>query len=275
MEKAPPENSIAHAGGAMAPRLVRRWIPFGLAVFSVCALYAPRANALEAFDGRLQAHGFFEIDTRAINRSWSEQTALTQWYNILNVEFEADIAPDGFGPIDLLSAFVRVEARYDCIYTQGCGVFPMVRTFGNDSRDLPDRLSDAKQRQFGGTIPTKELVGQEVVNGQVVDPGEIVFERRVLPTRDPATPDELSVFEGLFDAKGADPLPDHRDSDARICPASNAQCDPDDENSIFLDAPFVSPDPPSTRPATHSKRSSTTSSPPATSWPRRPPVASP
>ena len=189
----------------MARGLRRRWQSFGrfaLLVLAICALHAPRATALEAFEGRLQAHGFFEINTRAINRSWKEQTDLTQWYNILNVEFEADIAPDGFGPIDLLSAYVRVEGRYDCIYSKGCGIFPMVRTFGNDSRDLPDRLSDASEKQFGGTIPAKKLVD-----------GAVVSRQRVLPTRDPATPDQMSIFEGLFDGLGGDPIPANLQSD--------------------------------------------------------------
>jgi hypothetical protein len=217
--------ATGRAGGAMARGLGHRRIAFGLsalAVFTMGGLLAPRATALEAFDGRLQAHGFVEMDMRAINSAWKEQTDLTQWYNILNVEFEADIAPDGFGPIDLLSAYVRVEARYDCIYSKGCGTFPAVSTFGNSSRSLPDRLSDAKLLDFGGTIPTRKLAD-----------GKIVHEQRVLPTRDPATPDELATFEGLFDALGADPL------------TANVQSDPLDPTGSF----FVEPDPPDDDPA--------------------------
>jgi len=44
-----------------------------------------------------------------------------------------------------MSAFVRVEARFDCIYYHGCGIIRSAETFGNDAtgRDLPRRLNDA------------------------------------------------------------------------------------------------------------------------------------
>ena len=58
-------------------------------------------------------------------------------------ELEADILPDGWGPFDLLQAYVRVEARYDAIYSHGFGMFPSVSTFGNSSKRLPLRLRDA------------------------------------------------------------------------------------------------------------------------------------
>ena len=89
-----------------------RWGVVGLVAAIGWTLIASPASALEAFDGRLQAHGFVEIQTRALSNALREDIYLSQWYNVLNVEFEADIAPDGFGPFDLISAFVRVEGRY-------------------------------------------------------------------------------------------------------------------------------------------------------------------
>ncbi|MBW2667440.1 MAG: hypothetical protein JRE13_14210, partial [Deltaproteobacteria bacterium] len=116
---------------------------------------ASPAGAVEAFDGRLQAHGFVEMQVRGLSSKYGvhgDELDLAQWYNILNVEFELDLLPDGWGPIDLMSAFVRVEARYDCIYTHGCGMFPSVNTFGDDAERLPRRLRDAEDPDYAGVI---------------------------------------------------------------------------------------------------------------------------
>ena len=102
------------------------------------------ANAIEMADGRIQAHGFAEMQIRGISRSFSEDLNLTQFYNILNLELEFDIAPDGVGPFDLISAFVRLEVRYDCVYSSGCGLSPNTRTYGDKSNHLPPRLADAE-----------------------------------------------------------------------------------------------------------------------------------
>jgi hypothetical protein len=110
---------------------------------------------MEAFDGRIQAHGFVETQIRGLSEGYGlddEELDLAQWYNILNIELEFDILPDGWGPIDLMSAYVRVEGRYDCIYTHGCGMFPSVNTYGNDVDRLPKRLRDARDPDYTGVI---------------------------------------------------------------------------------------------------------------------------
>ena len=114
--------------------------------------FADRAQALEAFDGKLQAHGFVEIQARGLDRSYAEEFDLSQWYNVLNLEVEFDLIEDGWGPFDLLSGFIRAEGRYDCIYTGGCGMFPSVNTYGNKSRDLPLRLRDGDTKVFSGVV---------------------------------------------------------------------------------------------------------------------------
>jgi hypothetical protein len=118
----------------------------------VLLLLARPAAAVELFDGRVQIHGFLEAEVRAISRNYSEQIDLTQWYWVGNLELEWDIAPDGFGPIDLMGAYVRIEARYDCVWSGGCGVFPSVNTYGNDAARLPDRLADARLSGIVGTL---------------------------------------------------------------------------------------------------------------------------
>ena len=35
----------------------------------------------------------------------------SQWAHVLNLELESDLAPDGIGPFELISAFARIELR--------------------------------------------------------------------------------------------------------------------------------------------------------------------
>ena len=116
-------------------------------------------RAVEFIDGRVQIHGFAEVQLRALNSGFSEELDLAQWYNILNLEFELDLAPQGFGPVDLLQAYVRVEGRYDAIYSRGFGLFPSIDTYGNFSNRLPNRLRDAVDAEYGGTQPAVDRFG--------------------------------------------------------------------------------------------------------------------
>ena len=125
------------------------WIPtLALAI----GLLAPQAQAFEAFDSRLQVHGFYQMQLRGVSKNWADQFDVTQWYNILNVELELEIAPDGFGPFDSVSAYVRAEVRFDCIYSRGCGMISAMNTYGDRSRDLPRRLNNARDVVAAGTI---------------------------------------------------------------------------------------------------------------------------
>jgi len=147
----------------MAVGSARRTIHLVVAILGFGGLLsgASPAGAVEAFDGRLQAHGFVEMQVRGMSSKYGvhgDELDLAQWYNILNVEFELDLLPDGWGPIDLMSAFVRVEARYDCIYTHGCAMLPAIDTFGDDSDNLPRRLRDAEDPDYAGVIKVGEPV---------------------------------------------------------------------------------------------------------------------
>jgi hypothetical protein len=113
---------------------------------------AQPAPAVEFADGRVQIHGFGEMQVRALNEKFKEELDLAQWYNVINLEFEFDIAPDGVGPFDLVSAYVRAEGRYDAIYSDGFGMFPSINTFGDDAERLPERLRDAVDKEYSGTI---------------------------------------------------------------------------------------------------------------------------
>jgi hypothetical protein len=158
----------------MAGVYTGRRVTCALTTILLLSLLAPRAGAIEAFEGRIQAHGFVEMQIRALDADFAEEIDLAQWYNVLNIELEFDILPDGWGPFDLLQAYVRAEGRYDCIYSRGCGMFPSVNTFGDKSEDLPLRLRDAIDQDYGGVIDTSD---------SAVPPGPDV--RRVPAPRDP------------------------------------------------------------------------------------------
>ncbi len=134
------------------------------AVLGVGLLLSSSAAALEAFDGRLQAHGFAEMQIRALDEKFEQQLDLAQWYNVLNVELEFDILPDGWGPIDLLSAYVRVEGRYDCVYKRGCGMFSSADAYGDRAHRVPDRLADGEASDFGGVIEVGQPLRQNPTN---------------------------------------------------------------------------------------------------------------
>ncbi|MCH2162858.1 MAG: hypothetical protein MK085_13440, partial [Phycisphaerales bacterium] len=98
-----------------------------------------------------------------MSKNWSDQFDVTQWYNVFNVELELDIAPDGFGPFDAVSAYVRAEVRFDCIYSRGCGIVEAINTYGNRSQDLPRRLNNAREMVAAGTINRFQQTATSIV----------------------------------------------------------------------------------------------------------------
>jgi hypothetical protein len=122
---------------------------------SLCvALVAPAANAVEALDGRVQVHGYYEAQIRSIVRDFdfSDDWDLTQWWNILSLEIEANVAPDGIGPFDVISIFGRIEVRYDCVWTGACSMFDSANAYRfSNAGKLPKRLSDARRTGYQGT----------------------------------------------------------------------------------------------------------------------------
>ena len=124
-------------------------------------LLAPRGASgagAEIAGIEVELHGSYELQLRGIARDFdfSDGLDLTQWYDILNLELEFDFAPDGWGPFDVLQAFARVEVRYDCVWTRGCGIFSSADAFGNRAKRLPGRLNDGRRAGFdqSGTLFT-------------------------------------------------------------------------------------------------------------------------
>ena len=121
---------------------------------------AAPSRAVEALDGDLQLHGELEIQTRVLASDYdaSDGFHLGQWWNILNLELEYDVAPEGWGPFDLISTYTRAEVRYDCVWTGGCYMLPNYRErYGNDATRLPRRLSDGHRSGLIGSIDPDEF----------------------------------------------------------------------------------------------------------------------
>ncbi len=136
---------------------LRAWFrPFtaGIAAALVLSVVGPSAQAFEYFDGRLQVHGFFEQQVRALSNNFdmSDDLDLAAWQQILNIETEYDFAPAGWGPFDVLSGFVRLEARYDCVWTRACGIFPSADQFGNRAAHLPGVKASGRDSGFSGSF---------------------------------------------------------------------------------------------------------------------------
>lgn len=182
---------------------------------AVAGLLAPTtAAAFEFFDGRLQANGFYEHQVRGIARDWDAGDGwdLTQWQHILNLELEWEIAPDGIGPLDLISSFARVEARYDCIWTRGCRIFDSVDTYGDHPRRFPKRYSDGRSSGLTGAVETGD---RRLRHGIPVS--QLGFHFKDVSQSATATPAYLWHVPGvstLFGVPGPDGVPGNADDPA-------------------------------------------------------------
>ncbi len=199
-------------------------------LLGAAALATPRASsALEFFDGRLEVHGFYEAQVRSLVRDYDlgDDWDLTQWWNVLNVEIESNIAPDGFGPFDLISGFTRVEVRYDCVWTRACTLFDGADAYGRRAERLPRRLIDARRGGRSFQLPTGDTrhfygVDREQLGIEFGVPPPAGF--RGAPNPDPPpktlgrrgsrTPLELFQvpgFDGLFGIDGPLGIPNQLD----------------------------------------------------------------
>ncbi len=194
----------------MQPLSIRRSRPLVLtAVLVLGALCSARAGAFEFFDRRLQIHGFYEAQLRGINQDLEDEWDLTQLAHVLNVEIEADVAPDGWGPFDFVGAFARLEARYDCIWSRACGLFPSADVYGDRVNKLPKRLMNGRRsgftqnatsgdiRRYRGESPATDFAFRGIGTG--------TGSRRAYPI------DETVAFFSLFLSPGPDGIPETGD----------------------------------------------------------------
>jgi hypothetical protein len=127
-----------------------------LATAGWAALGAVAASAIELWDGRVDVHGFYELRLAFGMEDFeaSNEVDMYSFLNVLDVEVEANLAPNGWGPFDLVSAFARVEVKYDCVWNHACGVFENVNAFGNQPGQLPHRVLNARRQDFAASQQT-------------------------------------------------------------------------------------------------------------------------
>ncbi len=169
------------AGGAICDASIRVAIAAFVPVLLLLVGASPAA-AFEAVNGRLQAHGYYEMQMRVMSADFNDQWDMTQWYNVLNVELEFDLVQQSHGPVDLVSMFVRVEGRFDCIYSRGCGTIQGVDAYGDRSRRLPGRLQGGEEFDHAGSI--------------FIDN---VGPLPITPERNPYLVEQIPGFRGIYD----------------------------------------------------------------------------
>jgi hypothetical protein len=116
-------------------------------------VFATPARAIELLDGRIQVHGYVQNELRTISEDFRVGGFyLSSWTNILAVEIEADIAPDGFGPFDLVSGFSRLELRFNCAWTKACGIARSVDSWGDRAKRVPREFADGRRSGVTGVL---------------------------------------------------------------------------------------------------------------------------
>src|SRR5262245_10801129 len=92
------------------------------ALLAPAALRAEEPELVAPGNERFSIAGYAELQLRGISDDFdTNDWYLSQWAWILNVEPEWAIAPDGWGPFDSISAYARIQVRYDCVWT-GCAL---------------------------------------------------------------------------------------------------------------------------------------------------------
>ncbi|MBW2313218.1 MAG: hypothetical protein JRH10_03430 [Deltaproteobacteria bacterium] len=125
-----------------------------LLVATLCWVVPTSSDALEFGDGRVELHGFYQMEFRGIADSF-ELTDFNphQWAHTLKLEAEFDLLPNGWGPISLLQAFVSVEGRFDCVWQSMCHIATGQRLWGNEANRAPSQFTNGRSTGFSGSLP--------------------------------------------------------------------------------------------------------------------------
>jgi hypothetical protein len=102
---------------------------------------------------RFSLDGYAELQLRGLSNDFrSDDWYLSQWAWILNLETDWNIAPGGWGPFDSISAFARVQVRYECVWT-GCALANSWRYFGDRATKAPaQNWANGLSERFEGPI---------------------------------------------------------------------------------------------------------------------------
>ncbi len=157
---------------------------------------------------RVELHGYGEVQLRALSDGWrGERWFPSQWANVLNLELEVDLAPQGFGPFDQVGLFARGEVRYDCVWTSACGLSRPFKLFGDRANRAPENLTDAVFPGLSGRLafePPSRIHGE---SGRLVSPLDIPpidgLKRLGAPNFDPTFAPVLDVRVAVKKIEGS------------------------------------------------------------------------
>ena len=107
------------------------------ALVAPAAVHAETPKLVSVGSKRFDIGGYAELQLRGLSDGFDANNwYLSQWAWVLDLEPEWNIAPDGFGPFDAISAYARIEVRYECVWT-GCGLVDTWRYFGDRATRAP------------------------------------------------------------------------------------------------------------------------------------------
>ncbi|MCP5057269.1 MAG: hypothetical protein GY937_11160 [bacterium] len=166
-------------------------------------LAASAGHAIDLWDRKVQVHGFYDFQVRAIadDLNAADDFDVSQMAHVLNLEIEADVAPAGFGPFDKISVFTRIEARYDCVWTRACGLFPSVNAYGDGAKRYPKRVLNGRRFGYIGSVYTGDT---RRWRADPIETFSYAFKDRPEESRVPLGIEHTESFWTLFTSPGAD-----------------------------------------------------------------------
>jgi hypothetical protein len=121
------------------------------------------ARAIDLFDGRVQIHGYVQENFRTISDHFNlDGFYVSQWQTILNLEMDADLAPNGFGPFSLIKVYTRGQAQYDCVYTKLCGLSRPYELYGDRAARAAHNFTNGSSSGFTGVLPNPLMPAEPV-----------------------------------------------------------------------------------------------------------------
>ncbi len=145
------------------PRRIGRLLAFaGLVLAGVASTAVAQPKLVSPDQDRLRVNGFVEAQIRTLSDGFEPgRYYLSQSAIVLNVEPELDILTESWGPFDDISAFARIEFRYDCVH-HGCNTIGSSDIFGNEAKQAPARnlangptlgsIGGVRVEEYGGEV---------------------------------------------------------------------------------------------------------------------------
>jgi hypothetical protein len=123
------------------------------AILAAEAALADEPKLVAPGSSPFSVHGYGELQLRALSDNFdTNDWYFSQWAWILNLEPEWNILSHEWGPFDSISAYARIQVRYECIWT-GCGVATSWRHFGDRATRSPaPNWADGLSERFEGPV---------------------------------------------------------------------------------------------------------------------------